>query len=251
MHTESTDDAALRMGERRHWLSSYYPVRTADGEVIGIGAVIMEITDRKRADDRLRLLAEAGELFSSSLDQRGDRLADRAGRGAEARRHLQRLPRRRDDAQARRLRQRRPGRSSRCSSRCPRRSRSASPSRAGSRTCSGRPSRCCCRPFRPSTSTSSRSFGVDPAAFARIGTRSLMLVPDRRPRPDARGDHARLAAAGAVRRARPRPRAGARRPRRRRDGQRPAGRRASARAPRLRRRSSSSATASSWSAATG
>ena len=69
VHTESTDDAALRMGERRHWLSSYYPVRTADGEVIGIGAVIMEITDRKRADDRLRLLAEAGELFSSSLDQ--------------------------------------------------------------------------------------------------------------------------------------------------------------------------------------
>ena len=69
VHTESTDDAALRMGERRHWLSSYYPVRTADGEVIGVGAVVMEITDRKRADDRLRLLAEAGELFSSSLDQ--------------------------------------------------------------------------------------------------------------------------------------------------------------------------------------
>ena len=69
VHTESTDDAALQMGERRHWLSSYYPVHTPDGEVIGIGAVIMEVTDRKRADDRLRLLAEAGELFSSSLEQ--------------------------------------------------------------------------------------------------------------------------------------------------------------------------------------
>ena len=69
VHTESTDDAALHLGEQRHWLSSYYPVRTADNEVIGVGAVIMEITDRKRADDRLRLLAEAGELFSSSLDQ--------------------------------------------------------------------------------------------------------------------------------------------------------------------------------------
>jgi PAS domain S-box-containing protein len=75
VHTESTDDAALQMGERRHWLSSYYPVHTADGEVIGIGAVIMEITDRKRADDRLRLLAEAGELFSSSLEQ--DEIASR------------------------------------------------------------------------------------------------------------------------------------------------------------------------------
>jgi len=75
VHTESTDDAALHIGERRHWLSSYYPVRTPDGEVIGVGAVIMEITDRRRADDRLRLLAEAGELFSSSLDQ--DEIASR------------------------------------------------------------------------------------------------------------------------------------------------------------------------------
>ncbi|HUH15845.1 MAG TPA: PAS domain-containing protein [Gaiellaceae bacterium] len=69
VRTESTDDVALRIGERRHWLSSYYPVRTPDGEVIGIGAVIMEITDRKRADDRLRLLAEAGELLASSFEQ--------------------------------------------------------------------------------------------------------------------------------------------------------------------------------------
>ena len=69
VHTESTDDDALVIGDRRHWLSSYYPVRTPEGEVIGVGGVIMEITDRKRADDRLRLLAEAGELFSSSLDR--------------------------------------------------------------------------------------------------------------------------------------------------------------------------------------
>ena len=75
VHTESTDDDALQMGGRRHWLSSYYPVHTPDGEVIGIGAVIMEITDRKRADDRLRLLAEAGELFSTSLEQ--DEIASR------------------------------------------------------------------------------------------------------------------------------------------------------------------------------
>ncbi len=69
VHTESTDDAGRAVGDRRHWLSSYYPVRTESGEVIGVGAVIMEITDRKRADDRVRLLAEAGELFSSSLDR--------------------------------------------------------------------------------------------------------------------------------------------------------------------------------------
>ncbi len=69
VHTESTDDAGRAIGDRRHWLSSYYPIRTESDEVIGVGAVIMEITDRKRADDRIRLLAEAGELFSSSLDR--------------------------------------------------------------------------------------------------------------------------------------------------------------------------------------
>ncbi|MBA3347382.1 MAG: PAS domain-containing protein, partial [Actinobacteria bacterium] len=67
-HSESTDELGLRSGDRRHWLSSYYPVRTADGEVTGVGAVIMDVTAQRRADDRLRLLARAGELFASSLD---------------------------------------------------------------------------------------------------------------------------------------------------------------------------------------
>ena len=66
---ESTDEAIAGPGEARHWLSSYYPVRGEDGATTGIGGVIMEITGQKRADARLRLLAEAGELFSSSLEQ--------------------------------------------------------------------------------------------------------------------------------------------------------------------------------------
>ncbi|MGH3072410.1 MAG: PAS domain-containing protein, partial [Gaiellaceae bacterium] len=69
VHEESTDEAITGQGDARHWLSSYYPVRGADGETTGIGGVIMEITGQKRADARLRLLAEAGELFSSSLEQ--------------------------------------------------------------------------------------------------------------------------------------------------------------------------------------
>ncbi len=67
VHTEATDERARGPGEERHWLSSYYPVRTSSGEVIGVGGVIMEVTAQRRADARLRLLAEAGELFASSL----------------------------------------------------------------------------------------------------------------------------------------------------------------------------------------
>ncbi len=69
VHEESTDEAIAGPGDARHWLSSYYPVRGADGETSGVGGVIMEITGQRRADARLRLLAEAGELFSSSLEQ--------------------------------------------------------------------------------------------------------------------------------------------------------------------------------------
>jgi PAS domain S-box-containing protein len=69
VHEESTDEAISGPGDSRHWLSSYYPVHAESGETTGIGGVIMEITGQKRADARLRLLAEAGELFSSSLDR--------------------------------------------------------------------------------------------------------------------------------------------------------------------------------------
>ncbi|MBA2462755.1 MAG: PAS domain-containing protein [Actinobacteria bacterium] len=68
-HEESTGDTALAAGDRRHWISSYYPVRAESGEITGVGAVIMEVTAQRRADERLRLLAEAGTLFSSSLDR--------------------------------------------------------------------------------------------------------------------------------------------------------------------------------------
>ncbi len=69
VHEESTDEAIAGPGDARHWLSSYYPVLSEDGETTGVGGVILELTGQKRADARLRLLAEAGELFSSSLDR--------------------------------------------------------------------------------------------------------------------------------------------------------------------------------------
>ena len=67
VHQEATSpDGAGRSGER-HWLSSYFPVRTADEETIGVGAVILDITERERAQGRLRFLARASEILASSL----------------------------------------------------------------------------------------------------------------------------------------------------------------------------------------
>ena len=41
-------------GEVRDWLASYYPVRTAEGEVVGVHGVILDITERKQSEESLR-----------------------------------------------------------------------------------------------------------------------------------------------------------------------------------------------------
>jgi signal transduction histidine kinase/putative methionine-R-sulfoxide reductase with GAF domain len=47
----------------RHWLASYYPVLAANGEALGVGCVIEEVTDRRRAEQRTALqLAVTGIL---------------------------------------------------------------------------------------------------------------------------------------------------------------------------------------------
>jgi PAS domain S-box-containing protein len=76
-------------GQPRLFNASYYPVRSADGEVIGVGVVVTEITERQRvqialahalarerearaaaeaAEQRSRFLAEASALLDASLD---------------------------------------------------------------------------------------------------------------------------------------------------------------------------------------
>jgi PAS domain S-box-containing protein len=69
-------------GEERTWLTSVYPVAGSDGGTLGLGTVVVEITERvrlleaeqeargeaERARERLEFLAAASALLSSSLD---------------------------------------------------------------------------------------------------------------------------------------------------------------------------------------
>jgi PAS domain S-box-containing protein len=53
-------------GVRRSWLGSYYPVRGDDGELVGMGAVVMETTERRRSDQRLRLQHAVTRIFTEA-----------------------------------------------------------------------------------------------------------------------------------------------------------------------------------------
>jgi len=76
-------------GVKRTWLEGFYPVRGGDGEILGVGVVTLEITERKAAEaareraleaerearaaaeaaaTRARFLAEASVLLDRSLD---------------------------------------------------------------------------------------------------------------------------------------------------------------------------------------
>jgi PAS domain S-box-containing protein len=68
-------ESAAAPGEPRNWLVSYYPVRDAVGETIGVGVVITDVTEREQAraaaeaaNERLSVLAEASQQLARSLD---------------------------------------------------------------------------------------------------------------------------------------------------------------------------------------
>lgn len=56
-------------GEQRHWDVSYYPVCTSADEVLGVGAVVVDVTDRKRAEEALR---HSEDVLRSLVDNATD-----------------------------------------------------------------------------------------------------------------------------------------------------------------------------------
>ena len=59
MNRELSAELPAGSGKRRHLLASYYPVRMGSGETLGIGSVVADISDRKRAEgERERLFRQ-------------------------------------------------------------------------------------------------------------------------------------------------------------------------------------------------
>jgi PAS domain S-box-containing protein len=74
---ELMGETAARRGERRYWLGNFYPVAVGD-EILGVGLVVTEITDRKRAEQelaasetRLRQIVEGMPVLMDAVDDHG------------------------------------------------------------------------------------------------------------------------------------------------------------------------------------
>ena len=70
----SSDAFDILPNEQRYFLVSYYPIRQAEGFVIGVGVLAQDITERKRAEAGRYLLARMAERLIT-LDTPGETLA--------------------------------------------------------------------------------------------------------------------------------------------------------------------------------
>ncbi len=65
---EITGQTPAQPGVERHWLASYYPVRGTEEVPVEFGAIVVEITERKRAERAARLTGAFSELLAASPD---------------------------------------------------------------------------------------------------------------------------------------------------------------------------------------
>jgi PAS domain S-box-containing protein len=68
---EITGQTPAQPGVERHWLASYYPVRGAGETPAEFGAIIVEITERKRQERAARLTGALSELLAAEPDLTG------------------------------------------------------------------------------------------------------------------------------------------------------------------------------------
>ncbi|MBD2564965.1 MULTISPECIES: PAS domain S-box protein [Nostoc] len=70
---EVCGETARFPGVERTWLASYFPIQSGTSQLMGIGIVVVEITDRKRAESALR---ESEERWKYALEGNGDGIWD-------------------------------------------------------------------------------------------------------------------------------------------------------------------------------
>jgi PAS domain S-box-containing protein len=75
LDVEISGEVPAHPGELRHWVASYYAVRDRFGDITGLGLVVADVTENRRAHalaeaarERLAVLAEASQQLAGTLD---------------------------------------------------------------------------------------------------------------------------------------------------------------------------------------
>lgn len=76
---EITGGTAAEPTEVRHWEENFYPLRHSDGEIVGLGVVAVEVTERRQAEHEVRAQEATLRLILDSAPS-GMLLVDREGR---------------------------------------------------------------------------------------------------------------------------------------------------------------------------
>jgi PAS domain S-box-containing protein len=69
IEVEDSGESPAEPGVTRHWMCSYYPVYGPERELVGINAVVLDITERKRQEERNR---DNEALFRALFEGSGD-----------------------------------------------------------------------------------------------------------------------------------------------------------------------------------
>lgn len=67
LNVEVSGEVPSLPGVVRHWITSYFPISGEECHPSGVGAVVMEISERKQAEERLRLLERAIAVSSNGI----------------------------------------------------------------------------------------------------------------------------------------------------------------------------------------
>jgi PAS domain S-box-containing protein len=69
VNVEVSGETPAAPGQRRHWLVSYYPVQ-AQGKVLGVGTVVVDITERQHVEERLHASLHEKEVLLKEIHHR-------------------------------------------------------------------------------------------------------------------------------------------------------------------------------------
>ena len=78
---EVRGETPAQPGVEREWVASYWPVRaTPGGDLIGVGAVVFDVTDRRTAERALRTQTDRYETLLEALSEVGEGMVVHRGR---------------------------------------------------------------------------------------------------------------------------------------------------------------------------